>query len=185
MENNKKKQISIISISISIVILMVLAIIVFLININDKDYEIEEVRNFLYFKLYENNKYGVIDKKGNILVQPIYDVVEIPNPSKAVFVAYNNGTDSKTEVLNEKGQKILTEYSGVKAIMFKDTLSEVPYEKSVLKYMEDDKYGLIDYKGNKITNAIDNSGGAAKNLSSVMNDNLIGSLKSSPSTRTV
>ena len=133
---------------------MVLAIIVFLININDKDYEIEEVRNFLYFKLYENNKYGVIDKKGNILVQPIYDVVEIPNPSKAVFVAYNNGTDSKTEVLNEKGQKILTEYSGVKAIMFKDTLSEVPYEKSVLKYMADDKYGLIDYKGNKITNAI-------------------------------
>lgn len=38
--------------------------------------------------------------------------------------------------------------------MFKDTLAEVPYEKSVLTYQENGKYGVIDFEGKKITDAI-------------------------------
>ena len=148
---NKK---AIITIAIVLIIIVSVGIIIFIQNLNDKNYEIEEVTNFSYFKLYENNKYGVIDKKGNVLVKPQYDVIEIPNPSKAVFIGYNNEDNTKTDVLNDKGQKILTQYSGVDSIIFKDTLAEIPYEKSVLKYMENGKYGIIDYKGNRITSAI-------------------------------
>lgn len=38
--------------------------------------------------------------------------------------------------------------------MFKDASAEVPYEKSVLAYKENDKYGIIDFQGKKITKAI-------------------------------
>ena len=39
-------------------------------------------------------------------------------------------------------------------LIFKDATTEVPYEKSVLMYKENNKYGIIDFKGKKITNAI-------------------------------
>jgi len=38
--------------------------------------------------------------------------------------------------------------------MFKDASADVPYEKSVLAYKENDKYGIIDFQGKKITKAI-------------------------------
>lgn len=38
--------------------------------------------------------------------------------------------------------------------MFKDASAEVPYEKSVLTYQENGKYGIIDLQGKKITDAI-------------------------------
>lgn len=97
-------------------------------------------------------KYGVINKSGDILVQTKYSDVVIPNPTKAVFVCYNeNGT---REILNENNEKIFEEFSDVQAIELDSIGSYFPYEKSVLKYKENDKYGLIDFEGKTITKAI-------------------------------
>lgn len=148
-----------------IIIWLLIIIIVFIIAsllcykiITDKSYKVEEITEFSYFKLYENEKYGVIDKEGNILVEPKYDMITIPNPSKAVFIGQYNYNSQKgeyqTEVVNDKNETILTQYVQVLPLMFKDALSEVPYEKSVLLYKENDKYGIIDFQGKKITKAI-------------------------------
>lgn len=58
-EANKKIIIPI----IALIVLIVTCSIVFLLIQNDKSYEIETVTEFSYFKLYENEKYGVIDTK--------------------------------------------------------------------------------------------------------------------------
>ena len=120
------------------------------ITLNDNSYEIEEVTSFNYLKLYDNQKYGVIDAKGNILIEAKYDNIEIPNPSKPVFIAY---TGENMQVLNEKNEKILTQFQKVLPIQLKETNSNVPFEKSVLAYEENGKFGIINYSGKKLTNA--------------------------------
>lgn len=42
----------------------------------------------------------------------------------------------------------------MEAIKLNNVESNGNYEKSVLKYKSDNKYGLIDFSGNKITDAI-------------------------------
>ena len=108
MSGNIKKKII-----ISIIAIVVIAIIViggiFLKNILE-EYNIEDVNQFSYFTLYQNQKYGVIDTKGNIIVEAKYDKVAIPNPSKPVFICYydyNSQEDSySTKVYNEKNEEI-------------------------------------------------------------------------------
>lgn len=158
VKNKENKKIKIIIPIITLFILITIFIIFFLIKQNNKNYEIEEITQFSYFKLYENEKYGVIDTSGNILVEPKYDMLIIPNPSKAVFIGYFNYDSQKgeykTEVINDKNEKILTKYEQVQPLIFKDSSSDVPYEKSVLKYKENGKYGIINFKGKKITKPI-------------------------------
>ncbi len=121
----------------------------------DISYELEEVGQYKYLKLYENEKYGVIDTSGNILIEAQYDQINIPNPSKAVFVCYEESEDqTKTKVLNEKNEQLFTQYEEVLPLMFKELTNEIPFEKSVLKYKQNGKYGIIDFTGKKITDAI-------------------------------
>lgn len=120
-------------------------------------YDLEEVTEFSYFTLYQNQKYGVIDKQGNIIVEAKYDRVAIPNPSKPVFICYYDYDEQKetykTKVYNDRKEEIFSQYEQVLPLMFQDSTAKVPYEKSVLKYKENDKYGIIDFYGNKITKA--------------------------------
>lgn len=154
---NMKMIITIVLSVLCILTITIIGIYLFIKN-TDTNYEIEEITTFSYFKLYENEKYGVIDNKGNILIEPKYDNIEIPNPSKPVFIVYFNynleNGKYETQVINDKNEKILTNYSEVSPLMFKETNSEVPYEKSVLSYKENEKYGIINFEGKKITEAI-------------------------------
>lgn len=156
VEKKKSKK----SIIVLLIILAIVSIVGFIYYkiATDKSYEIEEITQFSYFKLYENEKYGVIDTKGNILVEPKYDMITIPNPSKAVFIGQFHYDSQKgeyqTEVINDKNETILTQYVQVLPLIFKDASAEVPYEKSVLAYKENGKYGVIDFQGKKITKAI-------------------------------
>lgn len=153
----KIKKIAIILIAI-IFIIAVVATAIIIMNLKDKEYELEKIEKYSYFKLYQNEKYGVIDANGNILIDPLYDIVNIPNPTKAVFVCYYDYDDSngeyKTKTLNDKNEEILTQYEKVLPILCETSTSNVPFEKSVLKYKENGKYGIIDFSGNKITKAI-------------------------------
>lgn len=150
------------SIIIAVVtLIMIIAVIVGVIiykDVSDKEYELEKIEKYSYFKLYQNEKYGVIDAKGNTLIPASYDVVNIPNPSKAVFVCYYEYSETtgeyKTKVLNEKNEEILTEYEQVLPLICEESTSNIPFEKSVLKYKENGKYGIIDFSGKKITKAI-------------------------------
>lgn len=152
MKNSKK-----IILIIVIFIVLILGGIFIYNQYMDKSYTIEKVDEFSYFILYEDEKYGVINSEGKIIVEPKYEMIIIPNPSKDVFIGYlnyNTKEEYKTEILNSKNERILTKYEKVEPLIFKDATTKVPYEKSILMYKENNKYGVIDFKGKKITNAI-------------------------------
>lgn len=151
----KKSKIIIITI---ITILVFVAIAMYLWKRNENSYKIEKVTNIKYNLILENKKYGVIDEIGNIIVKPQYDIIQIPNPSKPVFICmhdYNvNLQQYEIDVFNENGQKILTEYESVQALPTESTWDGIPFEKSVLKYKKNNKYGLISLENKMITKPI-------------------------------
>ncbi len=118
-------------------------------------YDIEKVTEINYNIINKNDRYGVIDRQGNVLVDPIYDIIQIPNPSKPIFICMSNynveNKEYETKVLNDKGEELYTEYSHIQAIPNESTEDGIPFEKTVLQYKKDGKYGLLNINGTKIT----------------------------------
>lgn len=142
------------------VILAIIVIIVFAIAIKkliSKD-GMQNITAKTYASLYLNNKWGVIDNQANIVIEPVYDeMIIIPNNEKDVFICtedvdYENNT-YKIKVLNAKGKEILKEYNKVQAIENYDEYNNLWYEKDVLKFEKDGKYGLINLEGKIILEA--------------------------------
>ena len=117
----------------------------------NRKYDIENISEYNYFVIKEDNKYGIMDKEGKTIIEPNYDNIKIPNPTKAVFFCYQ---DDEIIAINDKNEKIFIEYENVTPLRLKNISSDLMYEKSVLKYKENGKYGLIDFNGKKITKAI-------------------------------
>lgn len=146
-----------------ILLMIIVAIIIAIFTVNyfinkaKYDIKIEEVKEINYHIIYEDDKYGVINREGKIIVEPIYDIIQIPNPSKAVFICMSNYDKEQKEyeikVLNEKSEELYTEYKNIQAIPTETTYDGIPFEKSVLKYKEGEKYGLISIDGKEITKA--------------------------------
>lgn len=143
---------------IALVIIVVAIGIIAVINEMSLHYKIDEINEYNYFVLEQNSKYGVINKNGNIVIEANYEAVQIPNPSKPVFVCiknYNQETkEYETVVYNEKKEEIFGEYKNVQAISIFTNINSTPYEKSVLTYKENEKYGLINLNGKIITKPI-------------------------------
>ena len=119
----------------------------------NRDYQIEQITDYKYFvsKSQDSQKFGVIDTSGNVVIDEQYDDVQIPNPSKAVFICIN-GDSSK--VFNSEAQEIYTEFGEISTLRLKNTSSDLIYEKSVLKYEQNGKFGLIGIDGKKLTEPI-------------------------------
>ena len=117
----------------------------------DRDYELLIVSEYLYYPLEVNGKYGVIKRDGTIIIEPEYDMVQIPNSDKAIFVAKNS---DGYKALNETGGELYTNYQEVSAIEGVSEIGNKIYNNTVLKYKENGKYGIIDFDGNKVTDAI-------------------------------
>lgn len=120
---------------------------------NGREYEIQKVNieNYQYFILRQEGNYGVIDKNGDIVINPEYTNIVIPNPEKAVFICYN---DENTKVLNQNQEQIYTEYSNIQPIRLKNIASDLMYEKNVLTYEQDGKIGLMNLEGEAIAKPI-------------------------------
>ena len=95
-------------------IILIIIIILFLIAIGGyvfyqkmveegRKYEVAKIENPQYFLLKEKEKYGVINKQGDIIIEPNYDNVIIPNPEKAVFICYQ-GENTKVYLLERPNQ---------------------------------------------------------------------------------
>lgn len=116
-----------------------------------REYQVTSITDYDYFVVKENDKYGVIDRQGNKVIEAKYDEVQIPNPTKAVFLV----TEGETKVvLNEKAEKILTNYQKVDSLRLKNVSTDLVYEKQVLTYEEEGKLGLINLEGKELTKAI-------------------------------
>lgn len=148
----KKKNIIIISIIIFVIVIAtIMGILIKKIQKEMREYKIEPISEYKYFVLKEENKYGVIDTKGNKIIENKYDDIKIPNPERDVFICYEN---ENTKVLNEKSEEIYTQYDNIQPLRLKNISGDLMYEKSVLKYSENGKYGIIDFTGKELTKAI-------------------------------
>lgn len=154
---NKKKIITIVCIILIIAVIAVILTVYFSKRAKYV-YDIEQVSHIEYNTINIDNRYGVIDGKGNIVIEPNYDVIQIPNPAEPIFVCmYEYSTETKeykTKVLNDKKEQILTGYESIQAIPTETTADGVPFEKTVLKYKKGGKYGLVNIEGKELTKPI-------------------------------
>lgn len=134
-----------------IVFITIVIGIIILLNVNKKHKLEKYVKpEYNYFVMFsDEDKVGVIDKKGKLLIEPKYLDVFIPNPSKDVFICYENS--EKFKILNSSGKELFKEYDDVTALQTSEL--NLDFEKKFLRFKKDDKYGLIDYDGNVIVSA--------------------------------
>lgn len=144
---------------VAAVIIAILVIIMFVIGIKEllkgKD-EINE-KTFVtgYYTIYENEKWGVIDTKQNVIIKPSYDeMIIIPDSSKPIFICTTNvnyETETyETKVVDNQNKELYTNYEKVEAIYNNDKSNNLWYENNVLKVQKDGKYGLINLEGKEI-----------------------------------
>jgi KWG repeat domain protein len=158
-DNKKLKQISIIVI-IAIILITAITGVIIVINKSKENYELEKISNedINYYKIMSNGKSGIIDKTGKVIIEPKYNTIKLPNPKKPIFICiydYNAVSgEYKTKVLNEKNEEILKNYENVNTIDIKEVVSSIPYEKTVLQYQKDGKYGIINFEGKSIIKPI-------------------------------
>lgn len=157
-QKNINKKILIKKLVIFIIILCIASGIYIIIKNRKVNVKSEEIFEYDYFLLSENGKSGIIDKSGNVIIQPEYDYIQIPNPGKAIFIClydYNSLTQEySSKVLNEKGEEIYKQYSNITAITSNNTSSKNEYQTGILKYKENGKYGIITIYGKKVTSPI-------------------------------
>ena len=147
-----KKRYIVLIIIVILILIALASVFIFQKTVEEgKKYEIEEIKDYGYFVVRENEKYGVIDKTGKNVVEAKYDNVIIPNPEKPVFVCYEG---TSTKIFNANNEQILTEEQNVEPIRLKNIASSLMYEKTVMTYKENDKMGLINLEGDKLTKPI-------------------------------
>lgn len=139
---------------IKFVVALIVVMIIFWITLNylkNRNNQITERIDYNYFVLFQNEKMGVIDRDGNIVIEPKYDNIIIPSPDKDVFLCTN--AEEKPVFFNKEANKLFESFEEVNPIEVTGIVLDVPYEKEVLKFKENEKYGLIDYSGNIIAEA--------------------------------
>lgn len=111
------------------VIVAIAVIIMFIVGIKTlltKDTNKAATTISSYYPVYTNDKWGVIDQTGKIIIEPEYDeIITIPNSKNDIFITtydvnYETGT-YKTQVLNKEAQALFTNYDLVEAIENVDT----------------------------------------------------------------
>jgi len=137
------------------IVLIIIGIVSGFIYFMSKDVPQVPSIEYNFYKYYSNEKFGVIDKEGNIKIEASFDEVIIPNPTYAVFFLLENQEVFK--VVNEKNEEIFFEFEKVLPISVTGLVGEIPYEKQVLIYEENGKQGLINFDGEKLTKAKFNS----------------------------
>ena len=140
---------------------VIIAIIVFIMcifiikGILSKDKQQGKISSKDYFTVFKDNKWGVIDERGEIVIDPSYaEMIVIPNSKDDVFlctydVNYDTG-EYKTKALNSKNEEIFKKFQRIEAIQNKDKNNNLWYEDNVLKVKKGDKYGTINLSGKEL-----------------------------------
>lgn len=129
---------------VAIIIVISLAISIYIPN-RDKIETEKEDTSINYSTIEEDGKIGVAEGD-DVIIEPQYEKVVIPNQHRAVFMC-QSGDDKK--FVDAKNEEIFKDYDNVELIEY--DASE--YEKNILKYEKNGKYGLLSIAGNTITDA--------------------------------
>ena len=115
----------------------------------------EETKEYEYFALYAQNKWGIINQEGTEVIQPAYEeMIIVPDKTKDVFLCVYNVNEEtgeyKTKAINSKNEEILTGYEQIEILENIDNNDNVWYEENILRVKKNGKYGLIDLNGKEI-----------------------------------
>lgn len=108
-----------------------------------------------YISVFSNGKWGVINSKGDIVIQPVYDnMIVIPDPTKEVFiyqedVDLDNGTYT-SRAMDDKQNDLYTSYEEVEVLQNVSANGSIYYQTSTLKVKKNGLYGLINFKGKEL-----------------------------------
>ena len=138
------------------VIIAIAVVIMFIFIIKNVFKQREKAtKNYQYFTLYAQNKWGVMNQDGEEVITPSYqEMIIIPDEEKEIFICTYDVDEQtgtyKTKVINSKNEEVFTEYDQVEAIDNIDKNNNVWYEKNILKVSKNGKYGLIDFNGKEL-----------------------------------
>lgn len=141
--------------AVIIAIAVVIMFIFIIKGILTKDKEQVRITSKDYFTIFKDNKWGVIDSNGEIIIDPSYqEMITIPNSKNDVFlciydVNYETG-EYKTKALNSKNEEIYTDYEQIEAIQNNDEENNLWNESDVLRVKKDGKYGIINLSGKEL-----------------------------------
>ena len=147
---NIKKVVAVI-LAIIVIIMFIIAIKTLLKNSGKQ----EKIAATTYYPVYTNEKWGVINGKGEIVIEPTYqEAIVIPDNKEDIFICtydvnYEDNT-FKTKVINSNSKEQFTGYDQVQAVENYDKNNNIWYEKGILKVQKNGKYGLINFKGKEI-----------------------------------
>lgn len=147
----KKKNIILSIVIIVILVIALIALGIFYAQEKKKEYSVQKITNYEYFVGKKEGKYGVINVKGEFLIDPLYEDIQIPNPTKDLFICHK---ENETKILDKEGQELLTKYEEIQPLKLKNISSDLQYEKNVLKYKINEKYGLLNFNGKELTKPI-------------------------------
>ena len=155
-ENSKLNVKKVIAAIITLIVLIMFVIIVIKVIKNDGKTTEKNV-SLKYYTVYEEQKWGVINSKGETIINPSYEeMIIIPNPEKDVFIVtkdvnYEDGT-YKSVAVNSKDEQLFTDYDMVEAIENRDKQNSVWYVNTCIKVQKDGQWGLIDFAGKTLLN---------------------------------
>lgn len=132
----------------SIIIISVIILVSLIISIyipNREKIEENEDLSISYETIENDGKIGVSDGV-NIIIEPQYDEIIIPNQHRAVFMCRK---EDNRKFVNYQNKEIFTEYNYVDLIHIHDSM----YEENILIYQKDEKFGLLGINGKEITGA--------------------------------
>lgn len=143
------------------VIAVLIAIIVIIMGISIIKKSISKVKDVqneiatTYHALYAENKWGILDSKGNTVIEPMYqEMLIVLNSKRDVFLCtydVNEETgEYKTKVINKDNKEIYTDYENVEPLENYDSNGNAWYETDLIKVRKDGKYGLIDIDGKQV-----------------------------------
>lgn len=155
--NGEKKKLNmkkVVAVMIALIAIVMVIVAIFKLINGEAKTETKTVAN-KYFAVYTNDKWGVINAKGDIVIKPEYnETIIIPDNTKEVFlctydVNYTDGS-YKAKVINTKGEEIVKGYDTIQAVENYDMSNNLWYETDVLLVSKEGKYGLVDFKGKEL-----------------------------------
>ena len=143
-------------IAVLIVIAVIIMCIVLIVKFATPDEKAEtKVVTNSYITVYTGGKWGVINSKGETIIEPTYeDMIIIPDATKAVFICQSNvnlenGT-YESKAIDNKSNTLFSGYEKVEALQNIDSNNIVTYDVNALKVSKEGKYGLINFTGTEL-----------------------------------
>ena len=110
----------VIAVLILLIVIIMCIVLIFKFAKQDKKADSKVVTNS-YISVYSSGKWGVINSKGETIIDTKYDdMIIIPDPTKAVFIYQNNvdlengNYDSKA--IDDKSNELFTSYDKIEAL---------------------------------------------------------------------